>query len=124
MESKVDVPRLSTEERDRRWARVRQAMRDLGLAAILTPPNTGHWELFQADTRYLTSIGGNCSETACVFPLEGDVMAIVLNRPEFWLAAQGWVTDVRTPKRHTWSIPMIERLRELGLEGERIGVVG
>ena len=124
MAYKVDIPRLSLEERDRRWARVRKAMAERGLACIVSPPNTGHWELFQADTRYLSSIGGNCSETACVFPLESEVMAVVLNRPEFWAGAQDWVTDMRTPKHHMWSSPMVDRLRELKLEGERIGVVG
>jgi Xaa-Pro dipeptidase len=121
---RIDVPRLSLQERDARWARVRKAMGERGLACILTPPNTGHWELFQADTRYLTSIGGNCSETACVFPLEAEVTAIVLNRPEFWAGAQEWVTDIRTPKHHAWSGPMIDRVGELQLEHERIGVVG
>ncbi|HLG73250.1 MAG TPA: M24 family metallopeptidase [Chloroflexota bacterium] len=124
MAQRIDIPRLSLQERDHRWGRVRQAMKERGLACIISPPNTGHWELFQADTRYLTSIGGNCSETACVFPLEGDPMAVVLNRPEFWAGAQDWVTDIRTPKHHTWSIPMLDRIRELGLESERIGVVG
>lgn len=124
MADKVDVPRLSIQERDARWARVRKAMAERNLACIVSPPNTGHWELFQADTRYLSSIGGNCSETACVFPLEGEVTAVVLNRPEFWAGAQDWVTDIRLPKHHTWSEPMLDRLRELKLENERIGVVG
>ena len=124
MAQKLDIPRLSLEERDRRWARVRQAMVERGLACIISPPHTGHWELYQADTRYLSSIGGNCSETACVFPLEGEPMAVVLNRPDFWAGAQDWIADIRTPKHHMWSLPMLDRLRELKLEGERIGVVG
>jgi len=120
----LDMPRLSLQERDRRWARVRAAMDASDLAAIITPPHTGHWEMFAADTRYLTHIGGNCSETACVFPRRGEVTAIVLNRPEFWARAQEWVADLRTPKHHTWSMPAIERLRELGADRSRIGVVG
>jgi Xaa-Pro aminopeptidase len=120
----LDMPRLSLQERDQRWARVRAAMDARGLACIITPPHTGHWELFSADTRYLTHIGGNCSETACVFPREGEVTAIVLNRPEFWARAQEWVTDLRTPDHHLWSAPVIARLRELGAERSRIGVVG
>jgi Xaa-Pro aminopeptidase len=124
MAAKLDLPRLSLAERDQRWARVRKAMAERQLSCIVSPPNTGHWELFQADTRYLTGIGGNCSETASVFPIEGDATAVVLNRPEFWGAAQDWVTDIRTPAHHMWSTPLIERLRELGMEEERIGVVG
>jgi Xaa-Pro aminopeptidase len=120
----LDMPRLSLEERDRRWARVRQAMDERDWACIITPPHTGHWELYSADTRYLTHIGGNCSETACVFPREGEATAVVLNRPEFWGRAQNWVTDLRTPKHHVWSAPMIDRMRELGIDRHRIGVVG
>lgn len=120
----LDMSRLSLEERDRRWARVRQAMAERDLACIISPPHTGHWEMFQADTRYLTHIGGNCSETACVFPREGEVTAIVLNRPEFWARAQNWITDLRTPKHHMWSLPIIERMRELGVDRHRVGVVG
>ncbi len=120
----LDMPRLSLAERDYRWARVRRAMDEQGIACIITPPHTGHWELYAADTRYLTHIGGNCSETACVFTIEGDVTAVVLNRPEFWARAQEWVTDLRTPKHHIWSAPMIDRMRDLGLDGKRIGVVG
>lgn len=124
MAEKLDIPRLSLAERDRRWARVRRAMAERELACIVSPPNTGHWELFQADTRYLTGIGGNCSETACIFPAEDDVTAVVLNRPEFWAAAQDWVTDIRTPIHHTWAKPIIDRLRELNADDQRIGVVG
>jgi Xaa-Pro dipeptidase len=124
MQDLLDVPRLSLPERDRRWARVREAMDQRDLACIITPPHTGHWEMFAADTRYLTHIGGNNSETACVFPREGEVTAVVLNRPEFWARTQNWVTDIRTPKRHLWSGPMIERMRELGIDRQRVGVVG
>jgi Xaa-Pro aminopeptidase len=120
----LDMPRLSLAERDSRWARVRGAMAERDWACIITPPHTGHWELYSADTRYLTHIGGNCSETACVFPGEGEVTAVVLNRPEFWARAQEWVTDLRTPRHHTWSGPMIERMRDLGISNQRVGVVG
>lgn len=120
----LDLPRLSIEERDHRWARVRQAMAERNLACIITPPHTGHWEQFAADTRYLTHIGGNNSETACVFPLEGDVTGIVLNRPDFWGRAQNWVTDLRTQKQARWAPVIIERMRELGITNQRVGVVG
>src|SRR5437868_5092003 len=120
----LDMPRLSLAERDHRWGRVRQAMDERDIACIISPPHTGHWELYAANTRYLTHIGGNCSETSCVFPREGDVMAVVLNRPEFWARAQEWVSDLRTPKHHHWAVPMIDRMRDLNLDGKKIGVVG
>ena len=120
----LDMPRLSINERDQRWARVRAAMAERDFACLIAPPHTGHWELFQADTRYLTHIGGNCSETACVFPLDGEVTAVVLNRPEFWARAQDWVGDLRTPQHHMWSLPMTDRMKELGIDRHRVGVLG
>lgn len=124
MESLLDMPRLSLEERDRRWARVRQALEQRDLTCVFSTPHTGHWEMFAADTRYLTHIGGNNSETACVFPLLGEVTAVVLNRPEFWARAQNWVSDLRTPRHHVWSEPIVERLHELGIDRQRVGVIG
>jgi Xaa-Pro aminopeptidase len=124
MEELLDMPRLSLQERDRRWTKVRERMAQRDVACIITTPHTGHWEMFAAETRYLTHIGGNNSETACIFPVEAEVTAIVLNRPEFWARSQNWVTDLRSPRRHLWSQPMIDRMHEIGIEHQRVGVVG
>lgn len=123
----VDVPHFSLEERDRRWARVRAMMREAQLDAIFVPPNTGFWDQFQANVRYLTGIGGNCAQIAAIFPLEGDVTAVT--NPDmdvrYWQARQDWVDDIR-PVTAGWGYVggAIERLRELGLERARIGVTG
>jgi Xaa-Pro dipeptidase len=123
----ADVPRFSLAERDRRWARVRAFMRQEQLDAIFVPPNTGLWDQFQANVRYLTGIGGNCAQAAAIFPFEGGVTAIT--NPDvharFWLARQDWVDDIR-PVTTGWGYTgaAIERLRQLGLEKARIGVTG
>lgn len=123
----ADVPRFSIQERERRWDRLRAAMRAEGIDAIFVPPNTGLWDQFQANVRYLTGIGGNCCQAAAVFPLEGEVTAITspdVHR-DFWIARQDWVTDIRNIGMG-WGYTgrSIERLRELGLEKGRIGVTG
>lgn len=123
----VDVPRFSLAERDRRWGRVRAAMRREGIGALFVPPNTGLWDHFQANVRYLTGIGGNCCQAAAVFPLEGAVTAITSPdvHKDFWLARQDWVTDIRNiGVGWGYTERSIERLRELGLERGRIGVTG
>ena len=123
----ADVPRFSLAERERRWARVRALMRQEGLDAIFVPPNTGLWDQFQANVRYLTGIGGNCAQAAAIFPLEGEVTAVT--NPDvdvrFWQARQGWVADIR-PVTTGWGYAgaAVERLRELGLAQARIGVTG
>ena len=119
------LPRFSHAERDRRWVRVRELMRQEKLDAIIGFPNQSHWDQFQADIRYLTHIGGHQTEVAMVFPLSGDVTAFVRggNEIEWWSIAQDWVTDIR-PSRRSWGEPVIDRMQELKLERARIGVSG
>src|SRR5262250_162002 len=85
---KLAVPRFSLAERDRRWRLVRQLMAEEGLDVIVTAVNTGHWDHFQANTRYLTGVGGNCGEASAVFPLEGEVTAIAMAIPPLSLLAR------------------------------------
>ncbi len=122
---RLDVPRFSLAERDRRWRLVRELMAQEGLDVIVTAVNTGHWDHFQANTRYLTGIGGNCGEAAAVFPLEGEVTAIAMGIPpiHYWLGFQDWVTDVRNCNRY-FGRGIVERLRELNMDKGRIGVAG
>ena len=119
------LPKFSHGERDRRWRRVRQRMREAELDAIIGFPNQSHWDQFQADIRYLTHVGGHQTEAAVVFPLAGEVTAFVRggNEIEWWAIAQDWVTDIRASRR-AWSPPVIARLKELRLEQARIGVAG
>lgn len=121
------VPHFSLTERDQRWKRVRKFMLEEGLDAIFVPPNTGLWDQFQANARYFTGIGGNCSQIAAIFPLEGEVTAIT--NPDvdvrYWRARQDWVDDIR-PVSTGWGYAggAIERMKELGLEKARIGITG
>jgi Xaa-Pro dipeptidase len=122
---KLAVPRFSLAERDRRWQLVRQLMAEEGLDVIVTAVNTGHWDHFQANTRYLTGVGGNCGEAAAVFPLEGEVTVIAMAIPpiHYWLGFQDWVTDVRNCNRY-FGRGIVERLRELKFDKGRIGIAG
>ena len=117
------IPTLSLAERDRRWLRLREEMRDTALDALVSLPNQGHWDQFAADARYMTQIGGTQTEVGAVLPLEGEVTAIVrgANEIEWWGLAQDWVKDIR-PSRRSYGEPVIERLKEI--RAERIGIVG
>ena len=123
----ADVPRFSLAERDRRWARVRELMRQERLDAIFVPPNTGLWDQFQSNVRYLTGIGGNCAQAAAIIPLEGDVTAVTSPDVDarYWRARQDWVEDVR-PVSSGWGYAgaAVARLRELDLGKARIGITG
>ena len=119
------LPKFSHQERERRWQRVRELMREQKLDAIIGFPNQSHWDQFQADVRYLTHIGGHQTEVGVVFPESGDVTTFVRggNEVEWWGIAQDWITDIRVTRR-SWGEPMIERMKELKLQNSRIGVSG
>jgi Xaa-Pro aminopeptidase len=117
------IPRLSLAERDRRYRAVRAAMAAENLDVLICPASTARWEQTMADSRYLTTIGGFGTETLTIFPHEGEVTAYVFNRSAFWLAAQGWVSDVRDG-RNLWLNNIEDRLGELKLTTGRIGIAG
>ena len=93
MSVKPVLPRLSIQERDRRYRAVRASMAAHGIEGLLIPQNTGEWDACQADARYLTSIGGGGTALAVIFPLSGLPIAIVREprRVEYWENAQDWV---------------------------------
>ncbi len=119
------IPVFSTAERDQRWSRLRETMRRQRLDAIIALPNSSHWDQFQADVRYITQVGGNSTEAAAVFPLEGEVTTVLRGEMDiaWWEVQQDWVRDLR-PSRRAFSGPVAERLQELGLQRGRIGVSG
>jgi Xaa-Pro dipeptidase len=117
------IPQLSIQERDRRYRKVREEMARRGIDCLLLPANTGRWEQLQADSRYLSSIGGFATEVFTVFPLEGEVTAYIFNRSAWWKQAQNWVQDVRDG-RNRWGENAIEGINELGLAQGTIGIAG
>jgi Xaa-Pro aminopeptidase len=123
----LDYPRFSDAERDLRWSKVRALMQREGIDVIVGFPNSHMFDSFQASTRYLTGIGGNCACVGVVFPMSGEVTAIVSpdQDPAYVRAVQDWVSDIR-PIAPGWQYapPYLERLRELGVASSRIGVIG
>ncbi|HEY2986895.1 MAG TPA: M24 family metallopeptidase [Candidatus Binatia bacterium] len=117
------IPTFSRQEMERRWSAVRAEMRKAKLDAVIGLPSQGHWDQFGADTRYLTQIGGFQTEVGVVFPLEGEVTAVVrgANEVEWWGMAQDSVEDIR-PSRRSYGEPVIQRLNEI--RAGRVGVIG
>ena len=117
-------PRFSLAERDRRWQAVRAKMAAAGIDVIVCPNNTGNSTDFQANSRYLSHVGGGGdADIAVVFPLSGEVTAIATSAAPRWPTVQNWTTDVREARRRYGRVT-VERLKELGVERGRIGLVG
>lgn len=120
-----DAPHFSTQERDRRWAKVRALMRSEGIDVIVVPPHTGHHDHFSANARYLTGLGGYSLEVGAVFPLEGGVTAVTVPdvAPAKWRMQQDWLDDIRSNGR-AFGDGLIARLKELRLGKAKIGIAG
>src|SRR4029077_8253300 len=117
-------PRFSIAERDRRWNAVRELMRQQRFDVIVTPQNSGHSTDYQANSRYLTHVGGGGNAAApAVFPLEGEVPAIATSAAPRWPTVQDWTRDVREARRN-YGRAIVERLKELNVDGGRIGITG
>src|SRR5205823_2326463 len=117
-------PRFSLAERDRRWKAVRELMREHRLDVIVTPQNSGHSTDYQANSRYLTHVGGGGdADVAAVFPLEGNVTAIATSAAPRWPTVQDWTKDVREARRN-YGRAIVERLKELNVERGRVGITG
>jgi Xaa-Pro aminopeptidase len=120
----IPYPRFSLAERDRRWSAVRALMDERNIAVIVTVANTGHSLDFQANSRYLTHCGGGeGAEITCIFPVAGEVTIGATTAHERWPRVQNWVTDIREARRDYAKIA-IERLRELNITTERVGITG
>src|SRR5437764_14335505 len=114
------LPTLSRTERDRRWGRVRELMKEAGVDGLLAPPNTGGNERNQADARYLPQFGMTGEQFGCVFPLNGSVIGF--GGPSARLVTGG-SAEVRSPRR-TYNDAIVDALKELGVDHGVIGVCG
>lgn len=94
-----------------------------GLDAFIAPENTGHYEHWQSDVRYLTQVGGNCVDAAALVTLDHDPIAFVSEGSWPGLAAPHWGVPV-LPTQRAFADAMIPVMKDLGLEGRRIGVSG
>ena len=119
--SRMQPPILSFVERERRWARVRQLMREREFDGLLVAG-------FRSREMYETYISDDYNEGCVVFPLEGDPVVITwaylrVMRAR-WSQERGtklWVDDYRVATSGT---AVAEVFREKDLAGASLGVVG
>jgi len=120
-QARLHAPVLSLAERDRRWARVREVMRERHLDGLLVAG-------FRAREMYETYISDDYNEGCVVFPLEGDPVVITWANLRVmrarWSQERGtalWVSDYRVA---TSGDGVAEVFREKKLAEARVGVVG
>ncbi|MBI4331794.1 MAG: aminopeptidase P family protein [Chloroflexi bacterium] len=114
------IPRLSLEERDRRWTAVLQEMALKELDCLLMFSQAGADGTGSANLRYLTHVGAS---GVGVFPYRGEpvVFTGLPHTSSYFLGSQDWVSHFRggaSPDN------IVAAIRDLGGEEGRIGVVG
>jgi len=121
----LDVPVLSLEERDRRWAALREKMFLRRLDCLVVVGTDLASSTGIANVRYLTQIGPTL-DAYVVFPLVGDPI-VLYGAPHMHVpigptsqVAGAWVSDVRPD---SGARGVLDAIAERGL-GKRIGVVG
>lgn len=117
------LPQLSLAERDRRWAALRNAMEKDGLDCLFIWANNRSWGIGLQNFRYVTHVGAR--EGIALFSLKRDPIVFAGN-PHYYVPYnifaehQNWTKDVRIL---SGIAPVIEAIKELGLEKSKFGVV-
>jgi Xaa-Pro aminopeptidase len=117
----ANPPVLSLAERDRRWRRVRERMRQANLDGLLVGG-------FRAREMYESYVADDYNEGCVLFPLEGNPIVVTwaalrVKRAQ-WSAARGnplWIDDYRVAASGGAVAQIVE---EMGLGKARLGVVG
>lgn len=125
MRDRLELPRMSIAERDRRWSTTRRQMQERGIDCLVLWGWPAMWDFSTANARYLSPIGGNAENNTLVFPLAGEPTSFVFMPTfvEYWKRAQDWVGDVRS-RRGTWAETVVARLKEMRLDRATIGMDG
>jgi len=117
----ANPPVLSLAERDRRWRRVRERMRQANLDGLLVGG-------FRAREMYESYVADDYNEGCVLFPLEGNPIVVTwaalrVKRAQ-WSAARGnplWIDDYRVAASGGAVAQLVD---EMGLGKARLGIVG
>jgi Xaa-Pro aminopeptidase len=118
------VPRLSLEERNRRWERLRKKMLHAGFDALAFLGNDIYWGMGMANMRYVFHIDSHLGGEG-LFPLEGEPTVwtgpVHSNRPtSMYRSIQDWVGDLRD---RGGVRALAAEIEARGLSRSRIGLV-
>ncbi|MEX2355954.1 MAG: M24 family metallopeptidase [Thermaerobacterales bacterium] len=114
--------RAARDERDARIQKIREAMAEENLDALIIA-GKGHWWTGRGYFRYLTDFHLWGHDGLILLPLSGDPLLTVTSAGvAAKIAQRGWISDARPD----WDIAprLIEAVKERRLAGKRLGLVG
>ncbi|MCP4165158.1 MAG: aminopeptidase P family protein [Chloroflexi bacterium] len=109
-------------ERDTRFKRLRAAMAEAELDALIIAAK-GHWWSGRGYFRYLTDFGLWAHDGLILFPLEGEPMFTLSSGAlASMVADRGWISDARGDI--DVSTEIVKAVKEKGLDRSKIGLAG
>lgn len=116
---------VSEEEKYRRHSLIRGEMKRRGLGCLIVTGFSSRWNEMNANVLYVSNYA-DCLSTISyvIFPLEGDPTSLIQMSLKRSNVALSWIKDIKP--NSTWKAAEIfeERIRALGQNEGRIGLVG
>jgi Xaa-Pro aminopeptidase len=125
IEIRNGFPRLTRQERERRYAAVRDRMKQKGVDCIVIRSDSSKWDAGSAEGRYLSHIGGNGEDGYVIFDIKEEPVFVIWGPDHiaYWLEIQDWTKDIRAMVPSAANA-VAKRIKELGKERSTIGLIG
>ena len=122
------IPIFSEEEGRRRYERIRELMDYESIDCLVIAGHTGNHRGQFANIRYVSNYINWFGDEYCLFPLNSEPTLFVWQwMHEFWARKVSWIKDIVSSgaldQKMTYPELIAEKIRQLGLERSKIGVV-
>ncbi len=122
-----EIPVFTREEGRRRWKRIRELMYDRQIDCLLIGGSTYNYRSGYGDIRYVSNAIPNSDDAYLIFPCRGDPILYVWSiLSQYHCEKTSWMEIDHcqaTQNGHTYPQLLAQRLKDLGLEKGRLGVV-
>jgi Xaa-Pro aminopeptidase len=122
-----EIPVFTHEEGQRRWKRIRDMMCDRQIECLLIGGSTYNYRSGYGDIRYVSNAIPNSDDAYLLFPYEGDPVLYVWSvLSQYHCEKTSWIEVDHcqaTQNGHTYPQVLAQKLKDLGLEKARIGIV-
>jgi Xaa-Pro aminopeptidase len=122
-----EIPVFTREEGLGRWKRIRELMHDLEIDCLLIGGSTYNYRSGYGDIRYVSNAIPNSDDAYLVFPYDGDPVLYVWSiLSQYHCEKTSWIEVDHcqsTQNGHTYPQVLSQKIKGLGLEKGRFGIV-
>jgi Xaa-Pro aminopeptidase len=122
-----EIPVFRREEGQRRWKRIRELMHDRQIDCLLIGGSTYNYRSGYGDIRYVSNAIPNSDDAYLIFPYDGlPVLFVWSVLSQYHCEKTSWIEVDHcqaTQNGHTYPQILAQRLKDLGLEKGKLGIV-